>query len=138
MVLDASVGAKWCLPDEPHEGAAALLDKHQRNQVNLLVPDLFWPELTAVLARAVRRGRIKPPAAERSLEVVRALDMPTHPTGGLSAQALSLSVQWQLPSYDFFYVLLAQSLGDEMITADERLVRTLGSRFPVRWLDSLV
>jgi len=40
-------------------------------------------------------------------------------------------------SGDLTIVALAEEAGCEMITADERLVNALGSRFPVRWLGGM-
>ena len=49
-------------------------------------------------------------------------------------QALQIAVVCDRSFYDSLYVALALSTGTELITADERLVSALGSRFPVRWL----
>jgi predicted nucleic acid-binding protein len=45
-------------------------------------------------------------------------------------------VDWDRSFYDSLYVALALATKTELITADERLVNALGSRFPVRWLGS--
>jgi predicted nucleic acid-binding protein len=39
--------------------------------------------------------------------------------------------------YDASYLALAATSGLPMITADERLVRAVGSRFPVQWIGAL-
>jgi len=36
--------------------------------------------------------------------------------------------------YDCLYVAMAQSREAEFVTADEKLVNALGSRYPVKWL----
>ncbi|MGH9414573.1 MAG: type II toxin-antitoxin system VapC family toxin [Terriglobales bacterium] len=137
MILDASVAAKWCLPDEGNVHADALLECHVQGRVRFIVPDLFWTELTNLLARAVRRRRIDARAAAAALNVVLEYKLPTIATGDLCSEALELACRWHWPVQDLFYVLLARSLGEDLITADERLVRALGSRFPVRWLGTL-
>jgi predicted nucleic acid-binding protein len=52
----------------------------------------------------------------------------------LLIQALRIAVTFERSFYDSLYVALAMSTKTELITADERLVNALGSRFPVRWL----
>lgn len=49
---------------------------------------------------------------------------------------LAMAIAFQRPVYDCLYVALAVLSRAPMITADERLVHALGSRYPVRWLGS--
>jgi len=137
VILDASVAAKWVLADPSEllrEPADALLRQLLAGEIEIAVPDLFWPEMVNLLARAVRRGRTPPEAAPLALAQLRQAGLITHPTLPLADEALPLAIHWQMPAYDLFYVLLALDLDDTLITADERLLRTLGPRFPVRWL----
>ena len=58
--------------------------------------------------------------------------MPT--SGFLLPEAFKIATDFDEPFYDSIYVAMAAATGKELITADERLVNALGSRFPVRWL----
>ena len=140
-VLDASVAAKWVLPakGEPLvEESTTLLNAFVTGQVNLSVPDLFWPEVGNVLWKSVRLGRIRERSAEQAIGWFAALGIPTSPTSPFIADALALSITLDRPIYDAIYLAMAIASGRSLITADERLVNAVGARLPVRWLGSIV
>jgi predicted nucleic acid-binding protein len=56
----------------------------------------------------------------------------------LLKDAFALAAAHERTVYDCVYVALALQYGCEFLTADERLVNALGSRFPVRWLGALI
>jgi len=136
-VVDASVAAKWLLPAAGEgllEQANRLAALHVRRELQLLAPDLIQAEIGNVLWKAVRRNRISQAEAENSLRQFTALSIQVVPTSDLLIQALRIAVTFERSFYDSLYVALAMSTKTELITADERLVNALGSRFPVRWL----
>jgi predicted nucleic acid-binding protein len=61
-------------------------------------------------------------------------DFPTLPSRAVLPEALMIAVDFGRTVYDSTYVAVAVATGSELLTADERLVNALGSRFPVRWL----
>lgn len=139
-LVDASVAAKWVLPpkDEPlAREATSLFIQSVEGGVRLAVPDLFWIEMTNILCKAAARGRISSIDAAGRVKWLRSLNIPSIPTKPLMAEALRIASTHNRSAYDAFYVALAASTGWNLITADERLVNTLGSRFPVRWLGSI-
>ncbi len=136
-VVDASVAAKWLLP----AAGEGLLDQanhlavlHARRDLQLLAPDLIEAEVGNVLWKAVRRNRISRAEAENSLRRFSEIAIQVVPTSDLLSQALQIAVACDRSFYDSLYVALALATKTDLITADERLVNALGSRFPVRWL----
>jgi predicted nucleic acid-binding protein len=136
-VVDACVAAKWVLPAAGEgllDQANRLIERHVRRDLQLLAPALIEAEIGNVLWKAVRRKRIGQAEAENSLRRFAELGIQTVPTFELLDRALQIAVDCDRSFYDSLYVALALATKTELITADERLVSALGSRFPVRWL----
>jgi predicted nucleic acid-binding protein len=136
-VVDANVAAKWLLPAAGEgllDQANHLVALHVKRDLQLLAPDLIEAEIGNVLWKAERRGRISQAEAENSLQRFAALAIQVVPTSDLLGQALQIAMACDRNFYDSLYVALAVATKADLITADERLVNALGSRFPVRWL----
>lgn len=139
-VLDASVAAKWFLPAarEPLAAEALhLLELHAAGQTQFHVPDLFWAEFGNVLRKAVRLKRMSRDSAEEAVSAMVGKGFSTTPASALLGAAFAIAATFDCTVYDGIYVALAVAAGIPLLTADERLVSTLASRFPVRWLGSL-
>jgi predicted nucleic acid-binding protein len=57
LVVDASVDAKWFLPDKGEtlvDEALRLLHQYAAGEIRFRVPDLFWAELGNLFWKAVR------------------------------------------------------------------------------------
>jgi predicted nucleic acid-binding protein len=136
-VVDACVAAKWLLPAASEallDQANRLIERHVRRELLLLAPDLIESEIGNILWKAVRRNRVRPADATNSLRRFTELGIQTIPTSGLLDRSLQIAIDSDRSFYDSLYVALALATETELITADERLVNALGSRFPVRWL----
>jgi len=136
-VLDASVAAKWFLPeeDEPLSTEAfAALSEYARGTVTLVVPDLFWSELVNILWKAVRVRRVTRRSAEEAVRIALSYRIPTVASTELLGDALDLAVSFDRTVYDSLYVALAVRTGRAFLTADERLANALAAYLPVRWL----
>ena len=137
FVVDASVGAKWASPEivEPlADRADRFLRAYVEGTVQVVVPDVFWIEIGNFLWKAAKRGEITAVLARRGLEAMLNRDFPTVPSRAVLPEALTIAVDFGRTVYDSTYVALAVATGNELLTADERMVNALGSRFPVRWL----
>ena len=137
FVVDASVGAKWATPDviEPlADRAYRFLSAHAEGSIHIVVPDLFWLEIGSFLWKAAKRGTITSALAGRALEAMLSRDFPTMPSRAFLPEAFKIASSFDRTIYDSIYVAMAAATGRDLITADERLVNALGSRFPVRWL----
>lgn len=136
-VLDASVAAKWFLPevDEPLTAeASAALGEYVRGSVAFVVPDLFWAELGNILWKSVRVRRIARRSAEEAVSIALNYRIPTIASAELLDDAFSLAVSFDRTVYDSLYVALAVRTGHPFLTADERLASALAAYVPVRWL----
>ncbi len=137
FVVDASVGAKWASPEivEPlADRADRFLRAYVDGSIQVLVPDLFWLEIGSFLWKAAKRGQITTVLARRALEAMLNRGFPTVPSRAVLPEAFNIAADFDRSIYDSTYVAMAVATGTELITADERLVNALGSRFPVRWL----
>jgi predicted nucleic acid-binding protein len=136
-LVDASVGAKWCLPaaDEPYvQEAEDLLESFKLSQVRLFVPDLFWTEVANALWKSVRRKKLSLDRAIESFSILREAGIATLPTASLLPEALNIAALCDRTVYDSVYMVLAVQSSTEMVTADERLARALAAYLPVKWL----
>jgi hypothetical protein len=139
LVLDASVAVKWFLPPEDEtltSEALGLLYLHDAGRIQFLVPDLFWAEFANVAWMAIRRKRWSSSDAVRAVTKMLAYRFATIAGRRLVQAAFHIASTHGVAVYDALYVALAQETPCDLITADERLVNALGSRFPVRWLGS--
>jgi len=139
-VLDASVAAKWFLP-ETHETlkeqALKLFEDYAAGDVRLLVPDLFWPEIGNIFWKASRVGRISAESATKAVEALMAREIPTLPSLPLLRDAFMIALAFRRSVYDSIYVALAIASNRMLVTADERLANAVAAHFPVRWLGAL-
>ncbi len=137
FVVDASVGAKWASPEiveRLSDRADRFLRAYVEGSLQIMVPDLFWIEIGSFLWKTAKRGQITTALARLALEAMLRRDFPTVPSRSILPDALRIASDFDRTIYDSTYVALAVATGNELITADERLVNALGGHFPVRWL----
>jgi predicted nucleic acid-binding protein len=136
-IVDASVGAKWVLPPagEPlYAEATTLVESFRNRELLLLVPDLFWIEVSNALWKSIRRTKISRREAIANFSALEETRIPTFSSGPLVSEALKIAVNYDRTVYDSLYVAAAVERSLEMITADERLANALAAYFPVTWL----
>jgi predicted nucleic acid-binding protein len=129
-VLDSNVATKWVLAEDLSGQAKTLRAEFVQGVHELLAPDVFLVEIAHALTRAQRQGRIT------SLEVNPLMDdvlttLPRfHAYPSLLRRAIEISVPARIGVYDCLDVALAEREGCDLLTADDRLVRTLQPTFP--------
>lgn len=130
-VVDASVAAKWVIPEAHSDKAIALLDEQQRGVHDLLAPDWLLPEVANVLGKAaVVRGLLSPDEAVQGFAAVLGLPLRLFPSTPLTAQALQLAIAHHKAVYDCLYIALAINQNCQMITADEPIIKDLAPTYP--------
>lgn len=138
-VVDSSVAVKWALPvgELLTDAANRLLSHYVDRQVKLIVPDIFWAELTNVFWKAVQRQRCSVEQAQVAIDSLQRWPFPTIPCRHIMQQALAISIKHNRSAYDSLYLALAVETNSTFITADERLANAVAAYLPVRWLGSL-
>lgn len=128
-VVDASVVVDWVAPDADANGPARrLLDRWAAEDVTVLAPRLLLEEVANALLTGCRRGRWDGTSADTAFGLLERLPVT------LVDDRLDLGAAWELsrrydnhPVYDMVYVAVARRLDEQLVTADESLVRRLGS-----------
>jgi predicted nucleic acid-binding protein len=126
-VLDSNVGVKWLLTEADSDKAIRIRDDFQRQVHDLIAPDVFPVEVAHSLTRAERQGRITPAEGIIRLNDMFATLPVLHPYLPLLPRAYQLSSQARIGVYDCLYVALIEQEGCELLTADDRLKRSLPS-----------
>ena len=135
FVVDASVAAKWVLPEPGSQQARRLLRRYQDEEIDLVAPHLLLAEVGSVLWKRVRRRELTAVDARicyrRLLDDCPILldDPNTH------TAALELALAHGRTVYDSLYVALALERRCGLITADERLYAALHAAYP--WIELL-
>lgn len=139
-VLDASVAAAWFLPPQGEplfDRALEIQRAFVRGRIDLVAPDLLWPEVGNVLWKASQRGRISATVARAAAHELAQLQIPSVAGSGLLEQAVVLACATGRSVYDCLYVALAMTTGRQLLTADQRLANALAAQFPIRWLGAI-
>jgi predicted nucleic acid-binding protein len=127
-VVDASVVVDWVAPDADAQGPARrLLDRWAADNLTVFAPRLLLEEVANALLTGCRRGRWNGQAADTAYGLLERLPV------SLVDDRLDLTAAWELsrrydnhPVYDMLYVAVARRLDEQLVTADESLVRRLG------------
>jgi predicted nucleic acid-binding protein len=129
-VLDSNVASKWVLRESDSDKARQLRTDYQQQGHELLAPDIFPIEVAHALARAERRAIITPAEGPMFLADILSAQPDLDPYIPLLWRAYAIASQSGIGVYDCLYVALAEREGCELLTADDRLVRTLRPTFP--------
>jgi predicted nucleic acid-binding protein len=126
FVVDASVGVKLFV-DEPGAAEAERLFGllGQAPPHVIAIPDLFFIECANVFRSRAHRRLMSAEEARKAFAILRALPLQTVASPELTPLALDLALTHGLSVYDATYAALAERLGAPLVTADQKLVKTL-------------
>ena len=130
LVVDASVVAKWLLPEPDADRAVALRERAEFEGVALLAPDVLAAEVASVVWKRVIRGQLEPIEAERLFSTFALMSPLLVRIDGLAHEALRLSLRFRRSVYDCLYLALAFRRSCDLVTADEKLFNALNGLVP--------
>ena len=140
VVVDASLVVKWLVEEDDSDKAHATLQSWVARDVTRIAPHLMPFEVANALHRRVLRGELNAGDGIRMMARLLASRLELHQPPDLHVRALQLASQLkQSAAYDAHYLALAESVGCELWTADERFYRAASPSIAnVRWLGEFV
>ena len=129
-VVDASVAAKWVLPEEDQSRALQLEERYQDEEIDLMAPSLLIAEVGNVLWKRVRRRELPLPAASRCFQQLLKDSPILLDSVDVSLSALHLAIAHDQTVYDCLYLAWALEQRCDLITADEHFFRAMRPAFP--------
>lgn len=139
VCVDASFILRTLVPGPYSPQALALYTKWYAQRVLLVAPALLPFEVTAVLRRQVYLEQLLPEEGEAAFVAFRAIRIRLYSRSGLLSRAWELAKAFNRPrTYDMAYLAVAESLGVDFWTADERLYNAVKEKLLyVRWVGEL-
>src|SRR3989304_1454513 len=120
IVMDASVILKWFIPEECDEDADGVKDRFASGELDILVPELLYHEVTNVL-------RYKPGYSVQDLEQcaqsLYGMQLNTiHWDNDLDKSAINLAFKYGLTIYDSAYLAITEMLDCRFVTCDDKMI----------------
>ena len=126
---------------EAHAGkAAALISMWTQSSHHVAAPYLFRYELVSVIRKHIARGSITLEDGRAALQGLLRYPIETFTDETLLQRAFELAHLYNRPAaYDAIYLALAEHLGCEFWTADQKLFNAVGSKLTwVQWIGNFV
>ncbi|MFM7134040.1 MAG: PIN domain-containing protein [Planctomycetota bacterium] len=127
-VLDASVAARWFIPEQATETTEMLLELVRREEEDPLtrspfvVPEVFFAEVMSAVTKQCRGAHVLASCAS----VIADLPMNRVPWAQIPVDRYLEMVGRRVGAYDAIYAAIALEAGLPLITADTGLARALG------------
>lgn len=139
VVIDASLAVKWLVNEVHTDRAFALARAWARAGTQPVAPYLMPVEVANALYRRALRGDISVVAATTLLDGLLNAGIELREPRGLHRRAMELAAQLhQEATYDAHYLSLADIMGCELWTADERFYRAASPSFKlVKWIGEI-
>lgn len=123
IVVDASVVVEYLVDLGQTDYADRVFRRAANGDLNLWAPDLIYAECTSALRKLVVRKAIRTSAGARAVAQLERL--PLRVTGTLPLLSETWQLRGTITPYDACYVALSRRLDVPLLTADEKLARSL-------------
>jgi predicted nucleic acid-binding protein len=137
LVIDANVLIKLYVPEVLSQKADSLFRDAENRRIDLIAPDLIYPETGNILWKKQRLKELSRPDVKEITEAILSLPLVVEPVKLLLPLAVDIAIGYNITVYDAAYVALATVYKTALITADKKLVDTLSKTIltkNLRWL----
>ena len=137
LVIDANVLIKLYVPEVLSQKADSLFRDAENRRIDLIAPDLIYPEAGNILRKKQRLKELSRPDVEEITEAILSLPLVVEPVKLLLPLAVDIAIGYNITVYDAAYVALATVYKTALITADKKLVDILSKTIltkNLRWL----
>ena len=139
LVIDASVLIKFYVPEILSDRAERLLAKVGNKDIDLLAPDLIYPEAGNILWKKQRLRELTRSEVEEIADAILSLPLKIEASRSLLPLAVDIAIAYGITVYDALYLSLAKVYETTVITSDRRLVDVLAKtdlKDSIIWLGS--
>ena len=137
LVIDASVLIKFYVPEILSDRAERLLGKVERQEIEMLAPDLIYPEVGNVLWKKQRMKELTRSEVEEITAAILSLPIRVEVSKSLLPLAVDVATVYGVTVYDASYLSLARVYETTLITADRKLAEALAKtdlKYSIAWL----
>ena len=140
VLVVASLAIKWLVEEDDSDKAHAVLQSWVAKDITRIAPHLMPFEVANALHRRVLRGELNIGDSTRMIAWLFESRLELHQPPNLHVRALQIASQLkQGAAYDAHYLALAESVGCELWTADERFFRAASPSVDnVHWIGEFV
>jgi len=119
LIVDASVVAKWFIPEEDSDKAVKLRNRHVEGAITLMAPDLIVYEVVNALTY---HPEVSDETLREDVEALFMVDLDlVPPSTEFIASAADRARRLALSIYDSSYLALAEITATNLVTADKKL-----------------
>jgi|SRR5690625_3411019 len=122
-VIDTSVVLKWLFKEPGSDRALLLLEQESR----FYAPDYLETEFLSGITKKCRAGLYSREVAYVKREQFTRIPIHLIPASSIRDLAFELASDYRITFYDALFLATAVHLDDHLVTADERLIRSLES-----------
>jgi predicted nucleic acid-binding protein len=138
-VIDTSVLIKFYVPEILSDRAERLLAKVGNKDIDLLAPDLIYPEAGNTLWKKQRLKELTCSEVEEITDAILSLPLEIEASKSMFSLAVDIATAYGITVYDALYISLTKVYETTLITADRKLVDVLAKtdlKDSVLWLGS--
>src|SRR4030042_4073355 len=108
LVVDASVLSKFYVPEILSDRAERLLAKVEKKEIDLLAPDLIYPEAGNILWKKQRLKELTPSEVQEINDAILSLPLKIEASKSLLPLAVDIAIACGITVYDASYLSLAK------------------------------